>query len=303
MRIILGAALVGLVSLAGADRAAALVGTVIDVAAGEAIDTPTLERRLRRADVVILGEVHDNPAHHRLQAELVAAIAPAALSFEMLGPEDERVVARLRAQGAPVAVLGAALRWADRGWPDFAMYGPIFEAAPRAEVTGGAVDMQGMQVAMRDGAGAAGATVLGAAARRYRLEEPYDAATQEAATAEQVRAHCDAIPAEVGARMVEAQRLRDAAFADAVLRARALADDGRVVLIAGAGHARFDRGVPYYLEHAAPGLSVVALAFVEAGEGDDWRAQAPAPVPFDYLVFTEGHPREDPCLAFRRARE
>lgn len=301
MRIMLAAAIVALASL-GADRAAALVGTVIDVAAGEPIAFSTLETRLRRADVVILGEVHDNPAHHRLQAELVAAIAPRALSFEMLGPDDERMVARLRAQGAPVAVLGAALRWTERGWPDFTMYGPIFEAAPRAEVTGGAVDMQGMQVAMRDGAGAAGALVLGAAARRYRLDEPYDPATQAAATAEQVRAHCDAIPAEVGARMVEAQRLRDAAFADAVLRARALADDGRVVLIAGAGHARIDRGVPYYLENAAPGLSVVALAFVEVGEAQDWPAYAPAPVPFDYLVFTEGHPREDPCIAFRRSR-
>jgi uncharacterized iron-regulated protein len=238
-----------------------------------------------------------------MQAELVAAIAPAGLSFEMIGPGDEPMVARLRAQGAPAAVLGAALRWTERGWPDFAMYGPIFEAAPRAEVTGGAVDMAGMQVAMRDGAAAAGATVLGAAARRYRLADPYDTATQEAAVAEQVRAHCDAIPAEVGARMVEAQRLRDAAFADAVLRARALAGDGRVVLITGTGHARIDRGVPYYLESAAPGLSVVALAFVEAGEAADWRAYAPAPVPFDYLVFTDGHPREDPCIAFRRSRQ
>ena len=31
------------------------------------------------ADVVILGEVHDNPRHHEVQATLVAQIAPDAL--------------------------------------------------------------------------------------------------------------------------------------------------------------------------------------------------------------------------------
>ena len=39
-------------------------------------------------DVVFLGEQHDNPAHHRKQAELVGEIAPQALVFEMLTPEQ-----------------------------------------------------------------------------------------------------------------------------------------------------------------------------------------------------------------------
>ena len=39
-------------------------------------------------DVVILGEIHDNPAHHEVQAERVADIQPRALVFEMLTPEQ-----------------------------------------------------------------------------------------------------------------------------------------------------------------------------------------------------------------------
>ena len=35
-------------------------------------------------DVVVVGEVHDNPAHHRVQAEIVREVAPKALVFEML---------------------------------------------------------------------------------------------------------------------------------------------------------------------------------------------------------------------------
>ena len=47
---------------------------------------------LPRADVVLLGEVHDNPAHHAFQAEAVAYLAPRALVFEMLTPAQAALV-------------------------------------------------------------------------------------------------------------------------------------------------------------------------------------------------------------------
>ncbi|MEJ2019704.1 MAG: ChaN family lipoprotein, partial [Maritimibacter sp.] len=50
------------------------------------------------ADVVVLGEQHDNPAHHLVQAEAVAELAPKALVFEMLTEaQAERAVPELRA--------------------------------------------------------------------------------------------------------------------------------------------------------------------------------------------------------------
>ncbi|MFN3614045.1 MAG: ChaN family lipoprotein, partial [Rubrimonas sp.] len=157
-----------------------------------------------------------------------------------------------------------------------------------------------------DGGAEAGARqALGAAAARYGLSEPLPPDQIAAATAEQIAGHCDAIPEATAARMVEAQRLRDAAFADAALRARAYASDGRVVLIAGSGHARRDRAVPAKLRAADPGLDVATLALVEVAAAEDWRAylgpDADAP-PFDYLWFTARPAREDPCEAFLRGR-
>jgi uncharacterized iron-regulated protein len=101
--------------------------------------------------------------------------------------------------------------------------------------------------------------------------------------------------------MVEAQRLRDAAFAAAVLRARAMGGDGRVTMIAGSGHARRDRGVPASLAQAAPDLSVASLAMVELREAEDWSAYA-AGYDVDYLWLTAAAEREDPCEAFLRNR-
>ena len=288
---------------AGPTVAAPLDGMVIDVAAGRPVSRAAVEAVLRGADVVILGEVHDNPVHHALQSDLVAAIKPAGLAFEMLRPSDEAVVAKLRRQGAPAPLLGAAIDWEARGWPDFGLYAPIFSAAPEAEITGGAVTVEALRAAMEDGAASAAPDALGVSARRYRLDIAYDTEIVAEATADQVLAHCGAIPEAVGRRMVEAQRLRDAAFADAVLRARALGDDGRVVLIAGAGHGRIDRGVPVFLETASPGLSVVSVAFVEVeADIEDWQAYAGSRPLYDFLWFTPAHPREDPCIAFRQSR-
>lgn len=284
-----------------------LAGTVIKTATGEAIDPAALVVALKAADVSVLGEVHDNVEHHIAQAWLVAETAPAGLAFEMIPRAMEDMLARLRAEGAPLAVIGAALEWEARGWPDWGLYAPILDAAPDAAITGGELGRAASGHAMQQGAAAAARRDIGAAARLYRLDRPFDAETQAAAVAQQVAAHCDAIPEHVAERMVEAQRLRDAAFADAALRARALGDDGPVALIAGSGHARLDRGAPLFLNTARPDLVVVSLAMVEARDGaEDWRAyaqgpDAPAPV-FDYLWFTAPAAREDPCEAFLRSR-
>ena len=43
--------------------------------------------RMERADIVILGEVHDNPEHHLTEAEAIVALTPSAIVYEMLTPE------------------------------------------------------------------------------------------------------------------------------------------------------------------------------------------------------------------------
>ncbi len=283
-----------------------LAGRVFDVRAGVEIDAPALAERLAAADVAILGEVHDNAEHHIAQTWLVERMAPGGIAVEMLPPEVEGRFARLRAAGADRTAVGAALEWEQRGWPDWALYAPIFEAAPQAEITGGAVSREALRRAAQAGAAAAAREALGAAAALYGLDDPLDPATRAEAAREQVAAHCDAIPESAAGGMIEAQRLRDAAFADAALRARALGGDAPVAMIAGYGHARIDRGAPASLAAADPGLAVVALAMLEVRPGiEDWRAYAGpegrAPL-YDYLWFTAGEPREDPCIAFREMR-
>ena len=90
-------------------------------------------------DVLILGEVHDNPAHHEAQADMVAAFAPRALVFEMLTPEQADAVTQDNRRDR--AALAEALDWEASGWPDFGYYHPIFTAAPEARIFGAQVQL------------------------------------------------------------------------------------------------------------------------------------------------------------------
>ncbi|WP_181164531.1 ChaN family lipoprotein [Amaricoccus solimangrovi] len=245
----------------------------------------------RDADIVVLGEVHDNPAHHVNQAEIVAALRPAALVFEMIPQADEEKVNELRATGAGRAAIAAALEWDQGGWPDFAYYWRILTAAPRAQVFGAEQPRADVRRATLEGA----AGVFGPDASNYGLDQPLPPAEQRLREAEQAKAHCDLLPPERLPGMVEAQRFRDAGLADAAIWARTMTGGGQVVVIAGSGHADKLRGMPALLSYAQPGLRVVTLGQFEAdpeNAGD-----------YDALILAPAPAREDPCAGLGAAPE
>lgn len=240
------------------------------------------------ADVVILGEVHDNPEHHRNQAAIVAALRPAALVFEMIPQDAEDRVNELREEGAGTADIAAALNWSESGWPDFAYYAEILEAAPDARVFGAEQPRAEVRRAVMEGA----AAVFGPDASTYGLDQPLPPEEKQRRVDEQAAAHCHKLPPELLPGMVEAQRLRDAEIADAALWARTMTGDGQVVVIAGSGHASRTRGVPSLIAVAAPELTVFALGQSEsgqAGQGSDEDAD------FDAVLLAPPAPRNDPC--------
>jgi uncharacterized iron-regulated protein len=82
--------------------AAALVACLLPAAAvrPEPVELDAFIALAEGADVVVLGEVHDNPQHHANQAAVVRALQPSALVFEMIPQTSEDEVNELRAEGS-----------------------------------------------------------------------------------------------------------------------------------------------------------------------------------------------------------
>lgn len=236
------------------------------------------------SDVLFLGEVHDNPAHHARQAAIVAEVQPRTVVWEMI--TGRRASAITPEMLTSEAVLGPFLYWEDNGWPDFSMYYPIF-AASDAQHFGAALPREEAKRVM----GEPVAEVFGVNAALFGLDQPLTAEEQAAQEALQAAAHCDALPAEMLPMMVDIQRLRDARIA-AVVREALVATGGPVVVITGNGHARKDGGAPAALAKAMPGISIFAL-----GQGEDG---VPPDGVFDRVEDAPGVPRDDPCAAFAK---
>src|SRR5437016_8343591 len=122
-----------------AERAHPLVGRIWDVKAGTSISEDALVARLVSSRFVLLGERHDNPDHHALQAKLIRAMVEAgrrpAVGFEMLGTDDAPAIVRYLARSPKDAAgLGDAVKWSRSGWPEWRFYQPIAQAALDASV-------------------------------------------------------------------------------------------------------------------------------------------------------------------------
>jgi uncharacterized iron-regulated protein len=165
-------------------------------------------------------------------------------------------------------------------WPD---YRPLVELAALngLALSAANVSREDARALMRSGKAAEGLTPAGPGLRA-QLERDI------------VEGHCGHRPPGAMLQgMVEAQRARDAQMATALTRA----GGAGAVLIAGAGHARRDRGAPAYLDRGDRERTlVIAFVEVEAGRltsGKEYDGL------FDLVWFTPRAARDDPCKAFR----
>jgi uncharacterized iron-regulated protein len=281
-----------------------LAGRILDVKGRRWIDQAALDAALARADFLVLGEVHDNPDHHRLQAREVRAVAAAgripALAFEMLStPAQAKLDAAQAVPGVTADAIAEAVEWSKGGWPEFALYRPIFEAGltARLRLVAANLSRPAAREVMKQGVG-----TLPDDTRAWLGRAPAPTPAElEALRKEMAEDHCGELPESLVKPLVLAQRARDAELA---VRTAAAGRERGAILVAGDGHARNDRGVPAWLVRELPGKAVVAVGHLEVQAGllhpDDYAAEAGVALPFDYVVFTPGTEREDPCLELKK---
>jgi uncharacterized iron-regulated protein len=269
-----------------------LAGQIYRVEDGAWVDEAALIADASGAEFVLIGERHDNPEHHRLQARLVAALqrqsqSPRAVAFEMIPAWRQlEIVEYLAAEGDP-AGLGEVIAWDASGWPEWTSYQPIAELAlaSDAQIVGADLGIAEKRAAFAQGAQAFRSTFV----QRTGLGEAWPAPMMVSLQDELRSAVCGQVSGRVVIGMMRVQRARDAMMAD---RLAATAGKGGGLLIAGNGHVRKDRGVPWYLGRLRPGARSVSIGLLEV------RAdvlEPPRDLPYDYVWFTPPVDRGDPC--------
>ncbi len=253
---------------------------------------------------LLLGEIHDNPDHHRIQADIVGGLArlghKSSVVFEMIPQKYAATLAAFEAsENKDLEVLAAGLKWTDRGWPDFSIYRPIFEAAVDEDLSIRAGDLDNSVIGAIAKEGVA--ALSSADVERLGLDAPLSTAETKD-LADQIReAHCGLMPEGAIAPMGLVQRARDGELADALIDASKAT--GSAILVSGSGHARTDRGVPAVLARRDPSGKAVAVQMVEVAQNEkqpsDYGLSADAPAPYDFTIFTPRNDVSDHCAALR----
>ena len=281
------------------EREHPLAGRIWDVRAARFVTADTVVAGLLQRRFVLLGEKHDNPDHHRIQAALLRALLAAGrrpvVALEMLDADQAPALARhLAAAPRDAAGLADAVNWGRSGWPSWAYYQPIVQAALDAGVP---VVAANLAPAMARSI-ARGGPLPAELSARHGLDRPLPPPDHARLTREIRDGHCGHLPPARVESMVLAQRARDAALSESLVHP---ATDGGV-LIAGVGHVRADHGVPVYLVRRAPGATIGTVAPIEVRDGrtrvEDYTDLFDGALPFDWVWFTPRMDYRDPCAAF-----
>ena len=227
------------------------------------------------ADVLLVGEQHDAPAHHELEQQIVSSLASrgllAAVALEMA--EVGVSTAQLKPSSTE-AQARRALKWDDKAWP-WTAYGPAVMTAVRAgvPVLGANLPRDQMPASMNDSKldGQLSGPALKAQQQGIRL------------------GHCNLLPESQITPMTRIQIAKDITMADTIHQL--LLPGKTVVLLTGNGHADRTLGVPQHLRADVKAKSLQ----LRAGDG----ATTDRPNAFDGVWPTPALPETDYCAELK----
>ena len=260
-------------------------------AAGQPADLVAVVAALAEADVVFLGEIHNDPTAHALQLQLLEAAhrrygaeRPVALSLEMFErdaqlPLDEYLAGLVRERD----FLAAA-----RPWGNYATdYRPSVEYAKAHGLPVLAANAPTRYVSRVGREGLAGLDALPEAARAFLpprpIAPPSDtlAARFEAQMGDMMSAHGANAPNLED--LLAAQNLRDATMAHAIAAHLGRQPGALVVHLNGSFHSEGGLGVPEHLARYAPEARALVVTF----RPSDDLGKAPDPGADAFVILTD----------------
>lgn len=257
------------------------LGRIVELNSGQTLSPQQLLSRLAKAELVLVGEQHDNPDHHALQLwlsrELSKRRAQGSVLMEMLNRDQQAKVDQAQAairEGQAMADPFDALTW-QPGW-DWSLYGPLVLHQLRQPYPLLAANLDR-------------AEIMQIYRQRPLLQgERSSAANVQERLLSDIRdSHCGLLPESQLPAMLAVQQQRDRRMAEALLAAPQPS-----LLLAGAFHVRKDLGVPLHLIDLGARNTTAVLILAEVGRSVDASMA-------DYVWYTAAQPEQDHCAKLR----
>jgi uncharacterized iron-regulated protein len=252
--------------LASADRCSLWV----DGYTGEPVTFEEMLEDLDKARVVYIGEAHTVVRHHRIQEQVVRALAERGdtlvVGLEMLETDTQPEVDRYNRGEISFDTLAARINWKKR-WGNYEQYRGVLEAA--REHGAPVLALNARRDVVRK-VGMEGFAQLSAEDRaQIASEVDFDQPMYETQMTTILQVHAKAMGMESLLRtMYEAQVVRDETMAQSVAAfLQSEAGSGRTaIVLCGSGHCMHGLGIPSRVQRRMPGISDRILVLSESGE-------------------------------------
>ena len=257
------------------------------------VNVQDLIAAIHEADIILLGEVHDNLFQHRARADLISKIQN----------KEFAIVSEHLVSGSEVAYSGSLLEDLETigfnkkawSWPVHEVLYKKFEEL-NLPVFGGDLSKKDINNIYK-GRGLSQSDTLTPIIKRSAL----DSQSKDKLLNDLVVGHCGVVEEGLLSFMYKVQRHRDASIAYIASKV------APAIVIAGNGHVRRDYGVPQILKKMNPDSNIISIAFLETDKlsemTDNLIKKLFKDADTDYIWLTETVSRVDPCEKFRGRRK
>ena len=282
-----------------------LVGKIWSTNEARFVGQDELIADINQHDFVLLGETHNNPDHHILQAYIIKSLVNLGrrplVAFEMLNMSQiDNLIKFSESYPKSSEEFFKAVNWENSGWPDKKLYTPIVDEALAAnlKISPANISRKKTKRLMKLGLNGLSPRLI----KQLRLNNTLPKILENLLKTEIQKSHCGYGPKNLLDKMVFTQFVKDAHMAWAIGNSR---NQNGVVLIAGLGHVRKDWAVPFHFKRLIPNGTITTIAFLEVSQkGRDvhyYRINTEtSELPYDYIWFTPRVEIMDACEKFKK---
>lgn len=278
-----------------------LVGGVWSTKEARLMGDTELSERIKNDDLILIGEYHDNPQHHRLQAQLLSRLPgdKAVVGFEHIDSKQEfDLNTYLKEPPGDAKGLGEVLNWQKSGWPPYALFLPVFKVIleKKWQITPLMFERKKAMQIFKEGYSA---VLTEDVIKQLKPEKAFAQPVLDYRASLMKGAHCGMMPAKYLPKMVTAQIAKDAHMAHELHKE---IQGKRGIVLSGNGHIRKDWGIPVFLKKLRPKskMSVISIIEVEEKKLDPSQYLEASASFSDYVIFTAAYSRTDPCERMKK---